>query len=243
MAFYNGHERKTQADEMNAPTLSMIVPLAEDEPLWRDFLTRLPTDADGEPSTESTAPDEILFAAPTPPPDDWAQLSPPAAKWLRCENRGRAAQMNAAAAESCGEFLWFVHADSRLPADGAARLRKSLAAAADAVHYFDLRFYDGGRKMRVNEWGARLRCALFRNPFGDQALAMSRRTFTALGGFDESAAYGEDHLLALAARRNKTPLRRVGAQVGTSARRYRKNGWWKTVFLFQRLWFRQWRRR
>ena len=213
---------------MNA--ISIIVPLAANETLWRQLLPQLLIgDAD-----------EILLAAPTPPPADFTPPTP-SVRWLHCPQGGRGAQMNAAAATAKGDILWFVHADSRLTADTVERLRQSFSRAADALHYFDLRFYDGGLKMRINEFGVRLRCALFHNPFGDQALAMAAPTFAALGGFDENASYGEDHLLVLKARRQGRQIRRVGGVVGTSARRYTEQGWWRTLFLFQRLWLRQWR--
>lgn len=62
-------------------------------------------------------------------------------------------------------------------------------------------------------------------PFGDQGLVVPARCFAALGGFDETARYGEDHLLVWTARRHKLPLRRIGATLLTSARKYQRGGW------------------
>jgi len=212
--------------------LTVIIPLADGETLWR-YLLPLLSLADG---------DNLILAAAHPPPADWEKVRPAAARWLVCPQRGRAAQMNAAAAEADNDFLWFVHADSRPPPTAVPALKKSLRTHGDAIHYFDLLFYDGGAKMILNEWGVRLRCAIFKNPFGDQALCLSQKVFTALGGFAEDADYGEDHLLVLAAKKQRHKLRRIAVAVGTSARRYDDNGWWKTILLYQRLWLRQWRR-
>ena len=55
------------------------------------------------------------------------------------------------------------------------------------------------------------------------------------------ADYGEDHLLVLRARRRDIKVRRINAIVGTSARRYLREGWWRTVLLYRRLWMRQYR--
>lgn len=180
------------------------------------------------------------------------------ARWMICPRAGRAAQMNAAAAIAEGEWLWFVHADTVLYADTCAALRAAIgncpppdASAKNAtpagdnhapVLYFDLRFVDGGAKMRINEWGVRLRCALFGNPFGDQALCMTRAVWQLVGGFDEEADYGEDHLLVLRAQKSGIKVRRIAAAVGTSARRYVQDGWWRTVLLYRRLWMQQYRR-
>lgn len=159
-----------------------------------------------------------------------------------CRGRGRAAQMNEAAEVAGNPFLWFVHADSRPAPNAGDVLRRALGdSRGEALWFFGLRFYDGGRKMRINEWGVRWRCRLFGNPFGDQAFCLSAGLFVRLGGYDEAVAYGEDQVLALRARRAGARLVALAAVVGTSARRYEQFGWWRTVGLYQGLWWRQWR--
>lgn len=209
------------------PNISIIVPLAAGDDSWRDLLPLLPEDW------------ELLMASCDLPPGDWKDG--PQRKWLRCARAGRGAQMNAAAGEAAGEFLWFVHADSRPAAGAAAALEDAVRRQPHAVHYFDLRFYDGGPKMRVNEWGAFARCALFGNPFGDQALCVSRSVFAKAGGYPESSGPGEDHLFVLRAARMGARARRVRASMLTSARSYAQGGWWRTVVFYQKTWWRQWR--
>ena len=215
---------------MSAPVFSVVIPLSPGESEWGELLARLPT-----PSDEW----EIVLAAATPPPPQWDPDSGP--KWLRAEQSGRAAQMNAAARQSQAQFLWFVHADAQPQSDAAQKLRQSVARHPHALHYFPLRFRDGGMKMRINEFGAQLRCALFRNPWGDQSLCIAREIFYRVGAFPENAPYGEDNLFVLRARRMGIPLRKVPAQVATSARGY-GNGfgeWARTTCRYQRLWIRQ----
>lgn len=211
------------------PPVSVIVPVAAAAEPWRKLLSQLRLPAHWE----------VLLAAPTPPPDDWHEQS--GRRWLCCPAGGRGAQMNAAAAVANGRFLWFVHADSQPPPQAAAVLQQALAACPQAVHYFDLRFYDGGWYMRINEWGARWRCAVFANPFGDQALCVPRQVFTNLGGYAETAEPGEDHLFVLKAARRGIKIRRTGAAMPTSARTYRQRGWWRVVCDYQKIWWRQWR--
>ncbi|MEQ9072145.1 MAG: hypothetical protein RLO18_35800, partial [Gimesia chilikensis] len=55
--------------------------------------------------------------------------------------------------------------------------------------------------------------------------------FHSLGGFDESAAYGEDHLLVWKARQVGLRLKCTGADIATSARKYRERGWLKVTLL------------
>lgn len=209
--------------------VSIIIPLSADDNTWRDLLARLTLPAEWE----------VLLAANIPPPDDWIMADNK--KWLQTSRPGRGVQMNAAAEEAAGELLWFVHADSQLPHNFAAALTNADTAAPRVVHYFHLRFYDGGIKMRINELGVRLRCALFGNPFGDQALAIRRELFLHLGGYPESGAPGEDHLFVLRARRAGILARPVGAAVGTSARAYQTGGWLRTMRKYQNIWWRQWR--
>ena len=214
---------------IGAPAISIIVPLAAGDDTWRHLLPELPPDC------------EVLLAAAVAAPPEWQQT--PLRRWIHCAKSGRGAQMNAAAAVAAGQFLWFVHADSRLSDNAVGVLQNAIVAAPQAVHYFDLRFYDGGWRMRINEFGVRWRCRLFANPFGDQALCVARDLFMQLGGYSESACVGEDHLFVLRAARAGAKARRTGAVIQTSARTYLSNGWWRTVCDYQKIWWRQWRLR
>ena len=93
---------------------------------------------------------EIIFASRCPPPADWKDGK---SKWLVCKRSGRAAQMNIAAAAAKGRFLWFVHADTRLPDDAEEKLSRAIAVKPLALHYFDLNFYDGGWRMALKAGG------------------------------------------------------------------------------------------
>jgi hypothetical protein len=226
-----------QAPPPKKNTIAVIIPLAAGETLWRRAANDIIQAAANAPFGL-----ELIFAAPddgddTPPPADL----PPDSRWLVCPKPGRAAQMNFAAAQSNkADYLWFVHADTRIGGDAIAALAAAFASGGGFVYYFDLRFYDGGFfLMRLIELGVRLRCALFKNPFGDQALCLPRDAFAALGGYDETAAYGEDHALVIKARKRGVALRRLPAAVKTSARKYQKHGWLRTVLRHQYLWIKQ----
>lgn len=215
----------------NPPAISIIIPLAPNDNTWQNLLPAL--------HAMITPPDHIIIAAAHAPNTALPPL-PANTTWLHCQTHGRAAQMNEATHHAKNNYLWFVHADSQPPATALAALKKSLAKHPNDLHYFNLKFYDGGWQMRLNEWGVALRCRLFSNPFGDQALALSAQTFAALQRYDETAPYGEDHLLTLRARAHKIKLRCVGQAISTSARAYRQNGWLKTIGTYQYLWIKQW---
>lgn len=147
---------------------------------------------------------------------------------------GRARQLNAGAAAARGEWLCFLHADSRLP-PRSLRALEGLGGGGDALRYFDLRFVDGPAAMRLNELGAFVRSRWLGLPFGDQGLCLPRAWFARLGGFDESLACGEDHALVWAARRAGLPLLPLRAPIHTSARKYAERGWLRTTLVHLRL--------
>ena len=207
--------------------LSVIIPIGLGDNAWRSLLpdlALLPSKA------------ELILVAAEPQPADLHELV--ADSTLRCAVRwyastpGRAVQMNAGAHFAENEMLWFVHADSRLTGEAVTALATSLDQRPSAIHYFDLQFRSDGP--RLTSWNSRavyLRSHYLGLPFGDQALCMSRATFQSLGGFDERAAYGEDHLLIWSAKRNKVPVKCVGAPIATSARKYARHGWLRTTLL------------
>ncbi len=205
--------------------LSVIVPLAPGDDAWR----RLAPDFAALPEAS-----EVIFVGPERPADLPARV-----RWVDSP-RGRGRQMNAAAATAQGEFLWFLHADSRIPMGAVQRLALALEAEPGALHFFDLAFgHDAPRLMALNEAAAWLRSHYLKLPFGDQGLCLARALFENLGGFPEEAPYGEDHLLVWRALRQGIEIRAVGARLVTSARKYRDKGWLKTTLRHQLLTYRQ----
>ncbi len=153
---------------------------------------------------------------------------------------GRARQMNQGAQVARGHWLWFVHADSRLPPRTLPALHAFLSGQHDALGYFDLHYADDGPALtRLNALGANLRARWLGMPFGDQGLVLPAAWFARLGGYDEHAENGEDHLLVWHARHAGLPLRRLGAPLTSSARKYAEHGWWRTTAQHVRLTLRQ----
>lgn len=162
-------------------------------------------------------------------------------EWLSSEP-GRARQQNLGARHATGRWLWFLHADSCFEPEAVLALVAFLKLSPPALGYFELRFEtDGPALTRVNACAANWRSRLLGLPFGDQGFVLERALFERLGGFDENAAFGEDHLLVWAAKRAGIRTRAIGAPLTTSARKYQKRGWLRTTAQhFRGTWLQAW---
>ncbi|RUO25472.1 glycosyl transferase family 2 [Aliidiomarina minuta] len=152
-----------------------------------------------------------------------------------CSEGTRALSLNWGAQQAQGEFLWFLHADSRVSQDNLIQLQKQLQRFPQALHYFDLRF-DQGVLPRLNAWGANIRSRLFKAPYGDQGFCIHRDQFKKSGGFAEDVAYAEDLFFVWRAQRQGIRLNRIPSKLVTSARKYRQQGWLKLTLTYQKRW-------
>ena len=215
--------------------ISVIVPVASGDQSWANLLPDL---------KPLHAEDEIIFISPDPETQGFRDAVrsnniPATTKWVESA-QGRARQLNVGAAHSTKEFFWFLHCDSRAGLDSVEALKSSLISNHDAVLFLDLKFLgDGPAFMAVNSFGAWFRSRILRLPFGDQGLCVSKTVFNELGGFDEAAPYGEDHLFVWKAHQKRIPLVCVGKKLFTSARKYQERGWAMTTSLHVWLTFRQ----
>jgi rSAM/selenodomain-associated transferase 2 len=135
---------------------------------------------------------------------------------------GRAAQMNAGAAEARGGVIVFLHADTRLP---AAAHRSLTTSGADGGN-FAIRFDGGDAFSRVlGAWyrGQRLLGAYY----GDSAIWVRREAFEALGGFRDLPIMEDYDFARRLERRFRTAC--LPGPVVTSARRWRALGVRRTV--------------
>lgn len=151
--------------------------------------------------------------------------------------RGRAAQMNAAAALAKGEYYLFLHADSRIddPFLLGNALRALEGAASDVSRvagHFRLRFL---RSTRHNALAYRYieektGCNRANTTNGDQGLLLSRGFFRHLGGFDPSLPFLEDQRIAEKIRTQGTWITLPG-YLQTSARRFESEGFHRRYLL------------
>ncbi len=205
-------------------SLSIVIPVGPGDTTWRGLVEQL--------SQLASRPQLLLVFA-----DGDAQFADvPSHCVALLAPAGRAHQLNAGIAAADREWLWLLHADSRLQPDSWPALRDYLATTPRALGWFRLAFADDGPwLMAVNAFGANLRARWLGLPFGDQGFVLHRDDAARLGPFDHMLAYGEDHAMVWRARHVGLPLRCVGGTLSTSARKYADQGWLRTTSRHLRL--------
>lgn len=101
--------------------------------------------------------------------------------------RGRGAQLHAGARAARGELLWFLHADSTVPAGAGAALRA--AAAHHAWGCFRTEIPSADPRLRWTAWIMNLRAELTGSATGDMGIWARRGFYEALGGFEPLPAF------------------------------------------------------
>ena len=146
--------------------------------------------------------------------------------------RGRAAQMNAGAAACPAEVLLFLHADTELPEQADALVRRA-TLRPQAWGRFDVRIDSPRPLLRLVATMMNLRSRWTGITTGDQALFVRHDLFRQIGGFPDLALM-EDIAISRRLKRHGRPLC-LTACVTTSARRWERHGVWRTIVLMWRL--------
>ncbi len=127
--------------------------------------------------------------------------SPEIAKHYSCRvistSTGRASQMNAASAQARGDWLVFLHADSRLPDNWQDQLRRS-----NQWGFFPVKLSDEHWQLRIVESLINLRSRLSKIATGDQGLYFRRSLFQELGGYPDIPIMEDVAISKLARKKN-----------------------------------------
>ena len=195
------------------PTVSLVIPVLFDADFASALLASVPPGPDVEVIVVDGDSDARLPAIVEAHPG--AILLHAAA--------GRARQMNTGAAAAAGTWLLFLHADSTLPAgwlDAIAQLGDDVAGG-----WFRFALDDDAWQARVIERLTAWRVSVLRLPYGDQGIFVRREVFAVMGGFPDFPLM-EDVFFVRRLIRAK-PVVEVPLSMQTSARRWRRDGWFR----------------
>ncbi len=139
---------------------------------------------------------------------------------------GRARQLNVGARVAAGVgTLLFLHADCRLPAETREAISTEVEHGVTSPTVFRFRLEGEEWFWRFIEFGQRIREATTGLAYGDQGLLISGEDFLAVSGYPEIPLM--EDVAILDRLRGRGRIRRLGAEVLTSPRRYREEGRWR----------------
>jgi rSAM/selenodomain-associated transferase 2 len=138
--------------------------------------------------------------------------------------RGRGCQLAAGAKAACGDWLLFLHADTRLAAHWYAAAEAFAADPGNKARAATFRFRldDDCWQARMLERMVYVRTRALGLPYGDQGLLIHRDFYASVGGYPDWPIMEDVELVRRIGRRR---LAMLPVCAVTSAERWRRDGW------------------
>lgn len=146
----------------------------------------------------------------------------PHVRWLYSP-AGRGRQMNAGASDARGEWLVFLHADTRLPSGWLEELDSAAHDPLLVGGCFRFQLDAKTPWARLIERGVALRVRWLNLPYGDQALFVRRDVFESLSGYRDLALMEDVEFVRRLTKAGRLYYSALPAL--TSARRWETDGW------------------
>lgn len=146
-------------------------------------------------------------------------------------DRGRGNQIRQGIAASQGEIILILHADTfftQSPFEEIQQACQNFKMGAFHIHFDDTTFM-----MKAVAFSSHMRLLFRRIAFGDQGMFMTREFYNQLGGF-EPIALMEDYDFSLRAKQALDAIYVSETPIYSSARRFKKHGIWKMIFIMQK---------
>jgi len=105
------------------------------------------------------------------------------AKVFISKERNRGLQLDIGAKNSKGEWLIFLHADTRLTHDCFKKINSFLKGNKNIIYYFEFKINHKKIIYRVLEILVNIRSKFFKQPYGDQGLIIHRTIYFKNNGF------------------------------------------------------------
>ena len=213
---------------MNAPKISIIIPVLNEAATIQETLTRL----QDVPAVEvivvdgGSRDDTVALAKQC-----FQRFAPSSEFRVMSAASGRASQMNAGAAIATGDILLFLHADTHLPPEFDTLVRQTQQNPSTVAGALELRINADLTGVGMIEKMVNVRSRFFSMPYGDQAIFLKATTFHDIGGFPDLPIMEDFELMRRLRRQGKILI--VPASVLTSGRRWQTLGVVKTTLINQ----------
>jgi len=203
---------------MTSTGLSIVIPALNEAARLPATLAALSTPAEG--GGEALA----ILVSDGGSQDATADLAREAGAQIVTGAQGRGAQLAAGAAAARGDWLLFLHADTRLAPGWRAAAAAFMADPANRQRAGYGRFCldDPHPRARRLEKRVAWRCRRFGLPYGDQGLLIGRDFYRALGGYRPLPLFEDVDLVRRIGRRRLVPLETDAA---TGAERFLQAGY------------------
>jgi len=145
------------------------------------------------------------------------------AKVFISKERNRGLQLNIGAKNSKGDWLIFLHADTRLNHDWFRKINSFLEEGNNYIYYFKFKINNKKIIFRLLEIFVNFRSKYFKQPYGDQGLIIRQTTYFKNNGFRKIPLMEDvDFLRRL---KNKKDLKQLNLPIFISSRK-----WERTIF-------------
>ncbi len=161
------------------------------------------------------------------------------AKVYKSHERNRGLQLNMGAKNSRGDWLIFLHADTRLTHDWFRKLNSVLNENKNYIYYFKFKINHKKIIYRVLEILVNFRSQYFKQPYGDQGLIIHRTTYFENDGFRNIPLMEDiDFFRRL---NNKKDLKQLNIPIFISSRKWERTNIFLQAFKnwnYRRRWFK-----
>ena len=161
------------------------------------------------------------------------------AKVFISKERNRGLQLDIGAKNSKGEWLIFLHADTRLTHDWFKKINSFLKGKKNIIYYFEFKINHKKIIYRVLEILVNIRSKFFKQPYGDQGLIIHRSTYFNNDGFRKIPLMEDvDFFRRL---NNKKDLKQLNLPIFVSPRKWEKTNIFLQAFKnwnFRRRWLK-----
>ena len=142
---------------------------------------------------------------------------------IKSSKKNRGYQLKTGASKARGDWLLFLHADSRLSPSWFKSLSQIIQnkKSKNFAWYFDFKIKKGNIEFRILEITVALRSYFLQRPYGDQGLLIHKNLYYNTGGFSSLKIMEDLDLITRITKTNK--VKRIRESIFTDERRWNKS--------------------